>query len=53
MLASAPDRFEIVEAARQIKMAARSRSIVGANGNTLHALPLEPVLQRLHRAGRL
>jgi D-aminopeptidase len=30
----------------------RARTIVGANGNTLQALPLDAVLQRLRRAGR-
>ena len=31
----------------------RAQTIVGANGNTLQALPLEPVLERLRQAGRL
>jgi D-aminopeptidase len=31
----------------------RAQTVVGANGNTLQALPLEPVLERLRRAGRL
>jgi D-aminopeptidase len=31
----------------------RARTITGADGNTLHALPLGPVLDRLRQAGRL
>jgi D-aminopeptidase len=31
----------------------RAQTVVGANGNTLEALPLAPVLERLRRAGRL
>jgi len=31
----------------------RAHTVVGASGNTLHALPLEPVLERLRAAGRL
>jgi D-aminopeptidase len=30
----------------------RAQTVVGANGNTLQELPLEPVLERLRRAGR-
>jgi D-aminopeptidase len=31
----------------------RAHTVVGADGNTLHALPLDPVVERLRRAGRL
>jgi D-aminopeptidase len=31
----------------------RARTVVGADGNTLHALPLDPVLFRLRQAGRV
>lgn len=31
----------------------RAQTVVGANGNTLHALPLHDVLERLRRAARL
>jgi D-aminopeptidase len=31
----------------------RAQTTVGANGNTLRALPIEPVVERLRRAGRL
>jgi D-aminopeptidase len=31
----------------------RAQTVVGASGNTLQALPLEPVLERLRQAGRL
>ena len=31
----------------------RAQTVVGANGNTLQALPLEPVLERLRNAGRV
>jgi D-aminopeptidase len=31
----------------------RAQTVDGANGNILHALPLEPVLERLRLAGRL
>jgi D-aminopeptidase len=31
----------------------QAQTVVGANGNTLHALPVDPVLERLRRAGRL
>jgi len=31
----------------------RAQTVVGCDGHTRHALPLEPVLERLHQAGRL
>jgi D-aminopeptidase len=31
----------------------RAHTVVGADGNTLHALPLDPVVERLRRAGRV
>ena len=31
----------------------RAQTVVGANGNTLHALPLHDVLERLRQAARL